>query len=87
VVVLKTGTVKTFNSRISKRLKNCFLTSAVRSSDKKFVGTIIIPPSQSKIDNIKALYKSSTPYLSKIVLLEALFFAKNGGFVITHLFI
>ena len=61
VVVLNTGTVKIFSSKILKQLKNFVRTSAVLSSDKKFVGTITIPPSQSNIDNKKALYKSSTP--------------------------
>ena len=48
----------------------------VRSSVKKFVGIIRMPPSQSKILNNVALYKSSTLYLVKIVLSLALFFAK-----------
>ena len=41
ISVLNTGTVKTFNSKISNRLKNFLRTSAVLSSDKKLVGTTV----------------------------------------------
>ena len=57
----------------------------VFSSVIKLVGIIKMPPAQSRIDFNVALYKSSTAYLLKIVLSFALFFARQGGLVITYL--
>jgi hypothetical protein len=57
------------------------------SSQKKFKGIINIPPLQSSMLFIAALYKSPTSYKSYKDLSLFLFLAKNGGLVTTNLFL
>lgn len=74
---------------ISYLVKNWCLKriSFLRILQKKFNGTISIPPKLLLVVKIciKHLYKSLQLYLSNKVLLVVLFRAKYGGLVITYL--